>query len=1067
MQIEEIAIDGFGRFHNFHIGNLGPGLIVIQGANEAGKSTLLAFIQRILFDFPSFKQKKNVNHYAPIEGGEHGGRLVLRDESGIRFVVERHHHYKHSRVMLPDGTVGSDEVLDRILGGAKQNVYTNIFAFGLSELEEYRTIESDEIKQALFNAAAGLGDISLTGIHDSLDEEAAKLFKSGGSKPLINSLLREIEGTDSTLRELQARTILFNEKIAALEEFQMASARIEEERTDTDRALARQNMLSGAWSDWQELSVAQEELATLPAMTSFPEDGTTTINRFQEGLQHLHDQQVKLEKDREQSLNDEQAIEIDESLLVHRNAIKQIYRQIESYRKNLEDLRETEERGQLASRDLKDRLAEIGDEWDEERLRAWGTRSGLLRLEVDQYEEAALTVAAQRQVSESALTGEKKDAHRLTLEVDDFRKQQEEISVSMTPDEVRVHLSTVTRLKAELASFDKKQSDLARLREQAAMRRETMPLSSPIPQWPVFLMGGAGVLVLFTGLLTGAAAAGAVAFIVMLAAAGVYIQAARRPASSVETDLAGAMENIQSLADLITTAERELSTQSAQLIADARAVGINRFPNPADLAQLEEELRDSEGLLKEMSRLKREMSTRETALGSIRSQIDELNTAIESMRSEEMTLRTAWGSTILPLGLDADASPKAVRDMLGRIDLARERLISLDGIRARVSRLSQSIVDFEAATQQLLDDCGRSVETSGAVSLDTLLEACEASADQMEKRSVDLKAHQRDRMRIESELEKVRIALVDKDAEIATLLSSGESTSIDEFLRKSKDWQQRSALQENIRVTRKRIRLQVGTGESLETYIHELALIQPEELRLKIDQLEAAKVSLAGQKEKIDRSIGQLQSELNQLESSQDQSKLALERADKMEQVHDRTRNWIRLMIAQDMLQKTVAYYEQERQPAVVRRASEYLQAITGGRYLRIQYPLGSSQPVIVEAGERQKEIPQLSRGLAEQVYLAIRFGYIDEYTQTASSLPVIFDDVLVNFDAERSRQACRAIGELACRHQVLYFTCHPATEAMLTEEVRGTTVVKLSDGTASSAFKEPSEPQTPEPVES
>lgn len=1066
MQIEEIAIDGFGRFHDYHISNLGPGLIVIQGANEAGKSTLLAFIQRILFNFPHHKQ--NVNHYHPIDGGLQGGRLVLRDKSGDRFVVERHLR-KQLCVTLPDGVIGSDEVLRHILGGAEQKVYTNIFAFGLSELEEFNTIASDGVNQALFKAAAGLGDISLTRIQTSLDEEAAKLYKSGGSKPVLNSLFREIEEADGALRVLQASTIQFNEKNAALEEARESSALLEKERTDTDRALARQNTLSRAWSDWQGLALAQEELATLPAMTSFPEDGTTTINRLQEGLQHLHDQQVNLEMGREQSLNDEQAIEIDESLLVHRDAIRLIYRQTESYKKNLEDLREIEGREQAASRDLKERLAELGDEWDEERLIAWGTRSGLLRLEVDQYEEAASTVAGQRLVNESALTAEKRDAHRLTLEVDDFRKQQEEISVSMTTDEVRAHLSTVTRLKAELASFDKKQSDLARFREQAAMRRETMPLSSPtqIPQWPAFLMGGAGVLVLFAGVLTGAAAVGAVAFIVMLAAAGVYIQAARRPASSIGTDLAGAMANIQSLADLIATAERELSTQSVQLNADAHAVGINRFPNPVDLAQFEEELRDAEGLFKEMDRLKREMSTRETALGSIRSRIDELNTAIESMRSEEMTLRTAWGSTILPLGLDPDASPKAVRDMIGRIDLARERLISLDGIRAAVSRLSQSIVDFEAATQQLLNNCGRSVETSGAVSLDTLVEECEASADQMEKRSVDLKAHQRDRMRIESELERVRIALVDKDAEIATLLLSGESTYVDEFLRKSKDWQQRSALQENIRVTMQRIRLQVGTGEAFETSIQELALIQPEELRLKIEQLEAAKVSLAGQKEKLDRSIGQLQSELNQLESSQDQSKLVLERANKMEQVHDGTRNWIRLMIAQDMLQKTVAYYEQERQPAVVRRASEYLQAITGGRYLRIQYPLGSSQPVIVEAGERQKEITQLSRGLAEQVYLAIRFGYIDEYTETAPSLPVIFDDVLVNFDAERSRQACRAIGELARMHQVLYFTCHPGTEAMLTEEVPGTTIVKLSDGTASSTFKEPREPLTPGPVES
>ena len=74
----------------------------------------------------------------------------------------------------------------------------------------------------------------------------------------------------------------------------------------------------------------------------------------------------------------------------------------------------------------------------------------------------------------------------------------------------------------------------------------------------------------------------------------------------------------------------------------------------------------------------------------------------------------------------------------------------------------------------------------------------------------------------------------------------------------------------------------------------------------------------------------------------------------------------------------------------------------------------------------------ELSRGTAEQLYLALRFGLIEEFAQHAEPLPVVMDDILVNFDADRASRAAAAIADFATRHQVLYFTCHPWTAELL-----------------------------------
>ncbi|HET6498254.1 MAG TPA: hypothetical protein VFH17_04300 [Coriobacteriia bacterium] len=70
-----------------------------------------------------------------------------------------------------------------------------------------------------------------------------------------------------------------------------------------------------------------------------------------------------------------------------------------------------------------------------------------------------------------------------------------------------------------------------------------------------------------------------------------------------------------------------------------------------------------------------------------------------------------------------------------------------------------------------------------------------------------------------------------------------------------------------------------------------------------------------------------------------------------------------------------------------------------------------------------------LSRGTSEQLYLALRFGLVERFVETSGEpLPIVMDDILVNFDEDRAARAARSIGALAGTCQVIYFTCHPTT---------------------------------------
>ena len=80
----------------------------------------------------------------------------------------------------------------------------------------------------------------------------------------------------------------------------------------------------------------------------------------------------------------------------------------------------------------------------------------------------------------------------------------------------------------------------------------------------------------------------------------------------------------------------------------------------------------------------------------------------------------------------------------------------------------------------------------------------------------------------------------------------------------------------------------------------------------------------------------------------------------------------------------------------------------------------------MIDARDRRKAVETLSRGTSEQLYLAIRFGYIASRDGHGEKLPLMMDDVLVNFDPTRASHAAKGILKMAETHQVLFFTCHP-----------------------------------------
>ena len=68
-----------------------------------------------------------------------------------------------------------------------------------------------------------------------------------------------------------------------------------------------------------------------------------------------------------------------------------------------------------------------------------------------------------------------------------------------------------------------------------------------------------------------------------------------------------------------------------------------------------------------------------------------------------------------------------------------------------------------------------------------------------------------------------------------------------------------------------------------------------------------------------------------------------------------------------------------------------------------------------------------MSDGTRDQLYLALRIATLERYLSQpgAEPLPLIVDDILLNFDDARSEATLSVLGELAALTQVMFFTHH------------------------------------------
>ena len=432
---------------------------------------------------------------------------------------------------------------------------------------------------------------------------------------------------------------------------------------------------------------------------------------------------------------------------------------------------------------------------------------------------------------------------------------------------------------------------------------------------------------------------------------------------------------------------------------------------------------------------RRRISELRKEIRRVEKQLAKYGEELQNLATRESTANAEWKAVLNRLNLPADWNSDLARKVISGLRETRVRLDGLPGEEERMDAIQSRIQEFnqhvhslcEAIEPELLRDPPELAIKKLDEQVERAVEA-QRKYDALSQKLADARTH--------SESLNEHLSL--NDFERTRLFALANSTTEAEFLEVVSRAESRFRLDGEIEQLTRDVEL-IRAGDDREEFeqslsTSELAVLQGQETDLG-EELETAEHSrrMADGDEALARDA------LARLDGSGEVALLTEQLSQKRSLLKAEVDRYMPLVYARHLLNAAVSRFEKDKQPEMIATVSRLLSQMTDGKYVEFDRSGGGKQNMLIRRADGVERTPdQLSTGTREQLYLAIRLAYILHYCEKHEPLPIVIDDVLANFDDQRSRQTLLTLVGISQSAQVLFFTCHPHMVGIARDVVPG-----------------------------
>lgn len=996
MKIKSLEIYGFGKLENVKIDEFSSGIQVFYGRNEAGKSTLMAFIHAILFGFPLKNQAEL--RYEPKKGYKYGGKLIMETKEGKLLTIERIAGKSAGDVTVTDEQ-GMNLSIDSVLAGIDRNIYKGIFSFNIMDVQNLKLIDLEQLGGYLFSSGL-IGSDKLQRISDQLNKSMEELFKPGGRKPVMNKLLGDLKEEEKTVLQWKQKLEQYESLQKDIQHAAIKLETLKEEKEHLSAKLRKIDAMVAIQPIEDQLSQLKRELSKLGDYSTFPVDGIARLEKLLIEQSNYHSRLEKLGQDRFSLDKKMEQLEVDEALLEQQERIESFLTQFPKYQESTERLAFLSTEEQRLEKQIQVLKMEL--KWKEKpgeqvegidtSLAAKAELRGLLQLQNK--------LSLQKEHLDEEFQQAKDELEKQEVRIASLLKEQlpqEELQQLQE----KVKGLGVERLEADIAIGEQllhqMDGQIQQQEHEHVQRKKKKGLAAVIS----IAAGVAGAVVLYMqdNTLLG------LFFFILSVGIGGYLFLTK-PSSSLlirlQKDREAQKEKLSKIKETLYTSPERTGLEKYRLML-------------AKEKQIEELLQKERLLLSQSERT-----------------YDRIILQFEEWEKQQFSFEEKWKEWTETRGLGAIPA--------SHMEEAFAKAIELKTVFMERQNLHKRIQLGERMVDQLRDEASRIMNQLGMTqsSLEEAFYYLKAELKKNERNKQILDDLYMNGKEIEEEATFLSIQKKDISEKIRELMERAGVSKEEEFRLKHQHFQKGMEYEQNMSL----LQLQ------LEQVQNSYDIIPEKGKTLSLWNSEKAET------EKQIRLLSEEQTHYYQLKTKREEAVRTLEEGgtysdavQKFEMtksnLQEQARKWAVLATSQQMLNRTMDYYRTVKLPEVLSKASDYFRFLTKDEYSQVYDPTNETKLMVKHKNGLSFEPKELSQATVEQLYISIRFAVASVWSRE-QRFPFMMDDSFVNFDHTRTVQALDLMKKMSEEgEQLLFFTCHKHMKALF-EKVENTKIVEL-----------------------
>ena len=1016
MKITDLQVDGFGVWKGLTVESLSDEITVFCGYNEAGKTTLMQFVRSMMFGFAPDRLEK---YTPPVYGGLAGGSLDMTTPTGV-FEVQRHvDPNRHSDPIGDlavtdghDGSVHGRAHLSSLLSDIDESIFTNVFAIGLREIQELGALNSTAAAEQLYKLTSGLDRVSLIDVMRDLRERREQIWSVD---PKHEARLAELsEKRQKLLREiddLKQRSKRWSRMAGEATDINNQLVDIDKILAENDRQSRLIEIAMQISERWQSRRTLNEQIKLFGTL---PDQRDISIKKLDQLNSRISQQKERIEqvKSQRKTIKTEaMSLPINRGLWAQKSKIEAITEHmpwVESLQRQSSRLT-----GEI-DRIENSLVGEVDGLGHQLKIKArdvldLGNR-GLATLE---------SSGKKLQDQADRLSKFQNDLEKVEF---DLGQHQDRLGTSLADSSTSESLEDtgryVNRLRRRI-ELEEKIDKLNRGRMDLERDVDSVVNEQVLPVEKLSIIGAAfilGVVLLGFGLIDTVQGGNwisdtsqnlGITLIFLGSIAGFIAMALKYHwERRAKDELDDFRHQIDIVRQQLKRAKHERDEIERQLPTSVSG-------------QWELELQDAEGRLMRLE----DLVPLEGRVQSTRATQEDLRRRISAQEREVEKVDEQWKASLRTAGLPELLQPHQLKEIVQRADRISTYHVRLDQFKTEQIERDKELNALNNRIDMMLHDTGVSFHSVDLVErLTQLNKSVNEQRGFVSTRKEFVNRYKSLRSRLAKAKRELDKLLGQKQRLLASVGAETEEI-YREFDSKHSQRRKLAAKRENLTE-----QIVAALGKHFdESQLREmLDAYGAAGLEKRWEEVQSEIERIKEQQSRLHQQRGEYLQEVKMLgeDSRLDVAQLELNAINA--EVSQLQKDWQVLGTSTQMLEMIRESYESKRQPETLKEASGYLERLTEGSYTRIWTRLIGEELLVDNGSDETIPVDKLSRGTREAVYLSLRMALVGAYARRGAVIPMVLDDVLVNFDGQRAYAAAELLCDFARNgYQILMFTCH------------------------------------------